>query len=122
MAETSYEKGKGKGIESESKPQKIRFTLTSTKLQVLESMTAKLMASAKQENLKVTGPVRHPTKILRITVRRSPCGNGTQTFDRFEMRIHKRVVNLICPAEYIKKVTNLVIEPGVEIELHFTDV
>jgi small subunit ribosomal protein S20e len=122
MAEPSYEKGKGKGIEAESKPQKIRFTLTSTKLAVLESMTSKLIASAKKENLKVIGPVRHPNKILRITVRRSPCGNGTQTFDRFEMRIHKRVVNLICPAEYIKKVTDFTIEPGVEVELHFTDV
>ena len=85
-------------------------------------MTSKLIASAKNENLKVIGPVRHPTKILRVTVRRSPCGNGTQTFDRFEMRIHKRVVHLICPAEYIKKVTDFTIEPGVEVELHFTDV
>ena len=115
------EKGKGKGEDTQSKPQKIRFTLTSTKLAVLEATTAKLIASAKKENLKVIGPVRHPTKILRVTVRRSPCGNGTQTFDRFEMRIHKRVVNLISPAEYIKKVTDFTIEPGVEVELHFTD-
>ena len=85
-------------------------------------MTSKLITSAKKENLKVIGPVRHPTNNLKITVRRSPCGNGTQTFDRFEMRIHKRVVNLICPAEYIKKVTDFTIEPGVEVELHFTDV
>jgi len=35
--EVSYEKGKGKGVEGESKPQKIRFTLTSTKLQALEN-------------------------------------------------------------------------------------
>ena len=121
MAETSYEKGKGKGLETDSKPQRIRFTLTSTKLAVLENMTNKLIGSAKKENLKVIGPVRHPNKILRVTVRRSPCGNGTSTFDRFEMRIHKRVVHLICPADYIKKVTDFNIEAGVEVELHFTD-
>lgn len=37
MEDPTLDKGKGKGVESESKPQKIRFTLTSTKLQVLES-------------------------------------------------------------------------------------
>lgn len=121
MEDLTLDKGKGKGVESESKPQKIRFTLTSTKLKVLESMTSKLITSAKKENLKTYGPVRLPTKILRITVRKSPCGNGTSTFDRLEMRIHKRVVTLICPTDFIKKVTDFNIDPGVEVELHFTD-
>jgi small subunit ribosomal protein S20e len=38
------------------------------------------------------------------------------------MRIHKRVVTLISPPEYIKKVTDFSIDPGVEVELHLTDV
>lgn len=116
-----YEKGKGKGEDTQSKPEKYRFTLASTNLSALESTAALLINSAKKENLKVLGPIRHPTKILRIAVRRSPCGNGTQTFDRFEMRIHKRVIKIISPPEYMKKVTNLTIEPGVEIEIDFND-
>lgn len=32
------------------------------------------------------GPVRMPTKVLRITTRKAPSGQGTNTFDRFEMR------------------------------------
>ena len=68
------------------------------------------------------GPVRYPTKVLRLTTRKSPCGNGTATFDRWEMRIHKRIVTLICPAEYIKKVTDFAIDPGVEVEVHLSDV
>ena len=35
--------------------------------------------------------MRLPTKKLRITTRKSPCGEGTNTWDRFEMRIHKCV-------------------------------
>ncbi|PRQ55466.1 putative ribosomal protein S10 [Rosa chinensis] len=35
-----------------------------------------------------------PTKVLHITTRKSPCGEGTNTWDRFELRGHKRVIDL----------------------------
>jgi len=117
MADVSTEKTKEKGQTFEEKPKKIRFTLTSRDVKALENVTSKLISSAKKERLVTYGPVRHPTKVLRLTTRRSPCGNGTSTFDRFEMRIHKRVITLICPTEYIKKVTNITIDPGVDIDL-----
>ena len=47
---------------------------------------ADLIRGAKEKSLKVKGPVRMPTKILRITTRKAPCGEGTNTFDTFEMR------------------------------------
>lgn len=45
-----------------------------------------LIRGAKDKQLKVKGPVRMPTKVLHITTRKSPCGEGTNTWDRFEMR------------------------------------
>ena len=45
-----------------------------------------LISGAKDKQLKVKGPVRIPTKVLHITTRKSPCGEGTNTWDRFEMR------------------------------------
>ena len=45
-----------------------------------------LLEGAKEKRLKVKGPVRLPTKVLKITTRKSPCGEGTNTWDRFEMR------------------------------------
>jgi hypothetical protein len=45
-----------------------------------------LIRGAKDKQLKVKGPVRIPTKVLHITTRKSPCGEGTNTWDRFEMR------------------------------------
>ena len=50
---------------------------------------------AVDKQVKVSGPVRMPTKILRITTRKSPCGEGTNTWDHLEMRIHKRVIDLV---------------------------
>lgn len=45
-----------------------------------------LIKGAKDKQLKVKGPVRMPTKTLKITTRKSPCGEGTNTWDTFEMR------------------------------------
>jgi len=42
---------------------------------------------------------------------------GTVTWDRFEMRIFKRVIRLQCPKERVKELTSVKIESGVDIEL-----
>ena len=42
------------------------------------------------------GPIRYPIRRPTITVRKSPCGNGTNTFDRWQMRIFKRVYLVTC--------------------------
>ena len=89
-----------------------------------------------------------PTKILRITTRKTPCGEGSKTWDRFQvlnsyfdklqypvrfahfaqvilfvlqMRIHKRVIDLHSPSEIVKQITSISIEPGVEVEVTIAD-
>jgi len=96
---------------------RIRITLTSRNVKNLEKVCADLIAGAKSQMLKVKGPVRMPTKFLRITTRKSPCGEGSKTWDRLEMRIHKRVIDLHSPSEVVKQITSISIEPGVEVEV-----
>ena len=62
-----------------------------------------------------------PTKILRITTRKTPCGEGSKTWDRFQMRIHKRVIDLQSPSEIVKQITTINLEPGVEVEVTIAD-
>jgi small subunit ribosomal protein S20e len=76
-----------------------------------------LINRAKDKDLQVKGPVRLPTKILRITTRKTPCGEGSKTWDRYEMRIHKRLIDLNSPSEIVKQITSISIEPGVEVEV-----
>jgi ribosomal protein uS10 len=75
-----------------------------------------LIARAKDKDLKVKGPVRLPTKVLKITTRKTPNGEGSKTWDRYEMRIHKRLIDLHSPSEIVKQITSIHIEPGVEVE------
>eukprot|EP00992_Anisonema_acinus_P013884 TRINITY_DN8983_c0_g1_i1.p1 TRINITY_DN8983_c0_g1~~TRINITY_DN8983_c0_g1_i1.p1 ORF type:complete len:122 (+),score=15.40 TRINITY_DN8983_c0_g1_i1:60-425(+) len=101
---------------------KIRITLTSRNVKALEKVCSDLMSGAKKHELRVKGPTRLPTKRLHITTRKSPCGEGTNTWDRFEMRIHKRLIDLHSPSEIVKQITSINIEPGVEVEVTVADV
>ena len=58
-----------------------------------------------------------PTKILRVTCRKSPCGEGTNTWDRYEMRIHKRVIDIHCPSSVVKDITTFKIDSSVDVGL-----
>jgi small subunit ribosomal protein S20e len=42
-----------------------------------------------------------PTKKLKLIVRKSPCGEGTNTFDRWQMRVHKRILDLHSASEMV---------------------
>lgn len=69
-------------------------------------MCSNFVQSAKNKNVPVKGPVRIPTKVLRITTRKTPCGEGSKTWDRFEFRIHKRVIDFIASAEIVKEIVS----------------
>ena len=110
---------KAKQFEDEAavKIHRIRITLTSRNVKNLEKVCADLKKGALEKRLKVSGPVRLPTKTLRLTTRKSPCGEGTNTWDRFEMRIHKRLIDLHSAPEVVKQITSISIEPGVDVEV-----
>jgi small subunit ribosomal protein S20e len=78
---------------------------------------ADLIKKAKDKSLKVKGPVRMPTKHLKIATRKAPNGNGSKTWDTYQMNIHKRLVDIYSPNEIVKSISNIAIEPGVEVEV-----
>jgi len=111
-----------KGLETEEATlHRIRITLTSKDVNSLEKVAQDLVSGAKEKNLKTHGPVRLPTKTLRVTTRKSPNGEGTNTWDRFEMRVHKRLIDLISPSDVVKQITSISIEPGVDVEVTIAD-
>ncbi|KAM3593253.1 uncharacterized protein V6R79_008683 [Siganus canaliculatus] len=120
MSEAFKDSGKAP-VETEVAIHRIRITLTSRNVKSLEKVCADLIRGAKEKNLKVKGPVRMPTKTLRITTRKTPCGEGSKTWDRFQMRIHKRLIDLHSPSEIVKQITSISIEPGVEVEVTIAD-
>lgn len=108
--------------ESRDQLNRIRITLSSRDVKNLEKVCADLVKGAKDKQLRIKGPIRIPTKVLNITTRKSPCGEGTNTWDRFEFRIHKWVLDLISSPDVVKQITSINIEPGVQVEVTIADV
>jgi small subunit ribosomal protein S20e len=100
---------------------RFRLTISGTSVKPIEATCSQIINAAKDHEFKVKGPVRMPTRVLRVTVRKSPCGEGTNTWDRYEMRIHKRVVDLYCPSELVKEVTSFKLEPGVDVNVNVSN-
>eukprot|EP01001_Neometanema_parovale_P012265 NODE_8545_length_695_cov_591.718531_g8289_i0.p3 GENE.NODE_8545_length_695_cov_591.718531_g8289_i0~~NODE_8545_length_695_cov_591.718531_g8289_i0.p3 ORF type:complete len:120 (-),score=37.86 NODE_8545_length_695_cov_591.718531_g8289_i0:284-643(-) len=111
-----------KPVAQDAQVHKIRITLTSRNYKSLDKVCNELVTRAKDFKVKVRGPVRLPTKTLRICTRKSPCGEGTNTWDKYEMRIHKRLIDLRSPSEVVKQITSIKIEPGVDVEVTVSDV
>ncbi len=69
---------------------KVRIKLQSVDIEKLNEVIDRIKDISSSAGIPISGPIPLPTKKLKVTTRKSPCGDGTATFDRFEMRIHKK--------------------------------
>uniref|UniRef100_A0A3Q4MX30 Small ribosomal subunit protein uS10 domain-containing protein n=1 Tax=Neolamprologus brichardi TaxID=32507 RepID=A0A3Q4MX30_NEOBR len=58
---------------------------------------------------------------LCITARNTPCGEGPRSWNLFQIRIHKCLIDRHSPSESVKQNTFISIEPGVEVEVTTAD-
>ncbi|MBI2112413.1 hypothetical protein HYT52_02670 [Candidatus Woesearchaeota archaeon] len=63
-----------------------------------------------------------PTKKLKVTTRKGPCGNGTATWEKYEMRVHKRLIDLGADERTLRLVMRVPIPEGLNIEIEMVDV
>ena len=100
---------------------KVRVKLNSTDINMLNNICDTIRDLAKKSGIVVRGPVPLPTKKLKVTTRKSPCGDGTATFDRFEMRIHKRLIDLPANEKVLHNIMRLQIPKNVGIKIEVKD-
>ena len=100
---------------------KVRVKLNSTDIGTLNSICNSIIDIAKKSGIVLHGPVPLPTKKLKITTRKSPCGNGTATFDNFEMRIHKRLIDLPANEKVLHHIMRLQVPKSVSIKIEMKD-
>ena len=58
-----------------------------------------------------------PTKVLRITTRKTPLVKVPRPGIVSEMRVHKRVIDLTTTLQAMKEITAIRIESGVDVEV-----
>jgi small subunit ribosomal protein S10 len=100
---------------------KVRIKLQSVEIERLNEVIDRIRSIASGGGIPISGPIPLPTKRLKITTRKSPCGNGTATFDRFEMRIHKRVIDLPSNDKILHNIMRISIPRTVKIRIEMVD-
>ena len=98
-------------------PQKLRIKVRAYEHKVLDASVKQILDTALRYDAKVAGPIPLPTEIKKYTVNRS-------TFiykdarEQFEMRIHKRMIDILNPAaKVIEALTNIDLPSGVSIDV-----
>ncbi|MGC8669984.1 MAG: 30S ribosomal protein S10 [Candidatus Micrarchaeia archaeon] len=91
--------------------------LVSTKSEDIDGIAAQIREIAKNYNIKSRGPVPLPTHKISQTTRKSPCGSGSHTFEKWEMRIHKRLIIIEGDESALRQVMRLKVPDTVQIEI-----
>ena len=100
--------------------EKIRIRLEAYDHRILDKAVRDIVDTAKRTGAKVAGPIPVPTRIERFTVLRSPHVDK-KSREQFEIRTHKRVVEILDPTTKTNEVFNKVDVPaGVEIQIKQT--
>lgn len=100
---------------------KARIKLASTNIEMLNQVCTAIKDIASKAGVVAKGPIAIPTKKLKITTRKSPCGDGTATFDHFEMRIHKRILDVSVNERVLHSILRTSIPKEVNIEIKIID-
>ena len=97
--------------------QKIRIRLKAYDHEVIDQSTKKIVETVIRTQAKVRGPVPLPTEIRKYTVVRSPHVDKDSR-EHFEMRIHKRLLDIVEPAtKTVESLQRLDLPAGVDIEI-----
>ena len=100
--------------------QPARVKLTSISLKKLGGVCTEIMGIGKKTGVKVKGPIPLPVKRLNVVTRKSPCGSGTETYEKWEMKIHRRIIDISADDKAIRQLMRLKIPDNVYIELSLT--
>ena len=96
---------------------KVRIKLVSDDISKVTNFVDEVKTITEKLGVGLKGPIPLPTKKLKITTRKSPCGDGKASFERYEMRIHKRVIDVDINDRVIRMIMKVQIPAGLNIEI-----
>ncbi len=102
-------------------PQKARIKITSTDIAKINQVCDYISGISEKTGVDMRGPIPLPTKKLKVTTRKGPDGGGTSTWERYEMRVHKRLIDLGIDERALRLVMRVPIPEGLNIEIEMLD-
>ncbi len=96
---------------------KLRIRVRAYEHKILDASIKQIIDTALRFDAKVVGPIPLPTEIKKYTVNRSTFVYKDAR-EQFEMRMHKRVVDILNPGpKVVEALTNLSLPSGVNIDV-----
>ena len=100
--------------------QKARIRLSSTSTEHLDGVCNQIKRITRKTGVRMSGPIPLPTRRMVVPTRKTPCGQGSESWDKWEMRIHKRLIDIDADERAIRQIMRVRIPDSVYIEIELT--
>lgn len=97
--------------------QTARISLAGTDPKKIDGVCQQIKLIAERTGVSMAGPVPLPTKRLVVPVRKSPSGEGSATIERWEMRVHKRLIDIDADERALRQLMRIQVPDSVNIEI-----
>lgn len=102
---------------SEDFRQRLRIKIRAYDHKIIDQSARTILETAKRAGANIVGPIPLPTEKTRFTVARSSFVHKDAR-DQFEMRVHKRLIDILDPDQkIIDSLTGLNLPAGVDVEI-----
>ena len=92
----------------------------------IDSVAGQIKAICDNGGINLRGPIPLPTRHLVVPVRKAPDGEGSETYDHWELRVHKRLLEMDISTgkdeNALRLVTKIPIPDTVSIEISMRSV
>lgn len=96
---------------------KARIKLIGKKPEELDEVCRQIVEIAKATGVEMKGPVPLPTRRLHVSTRRTPCGDGSDTYEHWEMRIRKRLIDIAGDERTLRQVMRVKVPDTVQVKI-----
>ncbi len=100
--------------------QRARIRLSSTNTEYLDGVCNQIKRITHKTGVRMAGPIPLPTRRMIVPTRKTPCGQGSESWDKWEMRIHKRLIDIDADERAIRQIMRVKIPDSVYIEIELT--
>lgn len=97
--------------------QKARIKLTSPDFKQLDDIARQIIDVADKTGVKHSGAIPLPVKKLTVPTRKSPCGGGTESYEKWQLRIHKRLIDIESDERTLRRIMRVEIPQNVHVEI-----
>ncbi len=97
--------------------QRARIRLIGNNPASLQKLCDQIQKIAERTGVRIKGPIPLPSRRIVIPVRKSPCGNGTATYDHLEMKLHKRIIDMDAEEKSMRLLMRIHVPEDVHIEI-----